>query len=110
MTNLADPIQLEGTRLMTLPRAVSPDENDTDYDGYYCVQTAPYLCNCRRQPWTFTHYSKKIIVWEENDDDMILKVATEFKKMGLDPKIVEFKTIYGKCITWADIPSNGEVE
>ena len=92
----------------TLNRAIAPDEGDSTFEGMFCIQTVPHVCSCRpTQPWTFAHYQKKIVVWNEKDDDKILQVASEFKKANYDPKIVEYQVLFGKAIHWDDIP-NGE--
>jgi len=96
--------------LETVNRAIGPDEGSVDYDGYYCIQTVPHRCNCSpNRPWTFVHYDKKVVIWEEKDDDAILDVAREFKNHNYDPKIIEYKPIFGKAIEWAEIPNGASV-
>lgn len=103
-TQIADPIQIEGQSLMTLPRSVSPNEGSPELDGYYCIFTDPFNCSCRTKPWRYLHYTKMIIVWPNNDDDSILQNAAEMKKLDTNPKIIEYKCMMGKAIPWDDIP------
>lgn len=91
--------------LTTLPKALVPDEGTNDLEGHFCIQTIPYFCNCRPRPWTFIHHGKKIIVWKEKDDENLLAMASEFKKIQLDPHIIEYKVMMGKAILWDDIPN-----
>lgn len=91
--------------LETLNRAMTPDEGNSDYEGMFCIKTVPYTCSCSPgKPWIFAHLQKQIVVWNEKDEDSILDLASQFKQMGFDPKIVEYKVIFGKAIHWDDIP------
>ena len=93
----------------TLNKAVTPDEGNVEYDGYFCIQTIPHVCNCRPdRPWVWVHHQRKIVVWEDKDGD-ILQVASEFKKGGFEPKVVDYKVIYGKAIPWDDIPNGSDL-
>jgi hypothetical protein len=91
--------------LETLNRAMTPDEGNSDYVGMFCIQTVPYTCSCTPgKTWIFAHLDKKIVVWSEKDDDNMLKIASEFKRGNFDPKIIEYKVIFGKAIHWDDVP------
>lgn len=94
---------------MELPKAVSPGEGSPELEGYYCINTDSFYCSCRPKPWRYIHFNKKIIVWPTNDEDSILQNATEMKKLDLNPKIVEYKTMMGKAIPWDDIPVGSEL-
>lgn len=91
------------------PRITRQDEGSPEYDGYFCIKTKPHICSCCPDPWLFVHFSDKIVVWEENDDPLILHVAHQFQQLGIDPRIVEYKPVYGKAVTWDDIPARGTV-
>jgi len=96
--------------LDTLNKAVTPDEGNSEYEGMFCIQTIPYTCSCTiGKTWTFAHFSKKIVVWNEKDEDSILTIASEFKNCNFDPKIIEYKVIFGKAIPWDDIPDGDHV-
>lgn len=107
MTLTKDPIAVAGRVLMTLPKEVTPDEGSPEYDGYFCLNTDEFNCTCRKRPWRFIHYSKKIIVWPEKDDEKLLNVAQKMKDLNLNPKIIDYKVMMGKAIPWDDIP-NGD--
>lgn len=109
MSQVADPIQQQGQRLMTLPRAVSPDEGSIDLDGHYCLKTDEFKCGCRERLWDFIHYSKKIVVWPEKDDPKMLDFAQKTKELGLNPRVIEYKVMMGKAIPWDDIPQGADI-
>jgi len=94
---------------MMLPKEVTPDEGNHDLDGYFCINTDDYVCPCRKRPWKYYHWHKKIVVWPTIDEDTILQVATELKVRDLNPKIVEYNATMGKAITWNDIPAGATV-
>lgn len=90
-------------------KAIAPDEDNNDLEGYYCIQTVAYQCYCRPKPWTFIHCKARIIVWPNKDDNSILEAASEFKKIQLDPRIVEYKSMMGKAIEYDDIPNGATI-
>lgn len=89
----------------TLIRATTPDEGNVELEGYYCINTNPYQCACSpERTWDYFHYEMKIIVWEEQDHPFILKMAAELKTLGFNPRIIEYKSIFGKAIDFEEIP------
>jgi hypothetical protein len=93
------------TDLETLNKAMTPDKGNPNYEGMFCIKTVPYTCSCSPDKvWDFAHLEKKIVVWNEKDEDSILDLASQFKRNGYDPKIIEYKVMFGKAIHWDDIP------
>lgn len=109
MTQVADPIQRAGSSLMTLPREVTPNEGNSEYDGYFCIKTDEYKCACRERTWHFIHCADKIVVWEEKDDNTLLHFAQMMKEMGLNPRIIEYNVMLGKAVRWDDIPAGATI-
>jgi|SRR6185295_18908784 len=106
---IKDPIQAAGLGMIELPRSVTPDEGDSQYEGYYYLKTDEYFCTCRQRPWRYLHFDKKVIVWPTNDDIALLKNAQNLKDSGFNPKIVEYNVMLGKAIPWDDIPHGSDL-
>lgn len=93
----------------TLNKVTGPDEGDSAYDGYFCIQVDPFKCTCRLKPWVFIHFIRGIIVWAEKDDPSMLLCASIFKKNGYNPRIIEYNAIMGECVDWEDIPNGSDI-
>ena len=78
-------------------------ENDNaSYEGWYCLNVKPMTCpGCGSvvaylEPPDF----HLIVVWEEKDDDRLLRFAAELKKLGAEPRIEIYYPMLGDCIPW----------
>lgn len=77
------------------------DVHGADYDGYYTIRVKPSTCGCGHvMEYAECNEVHLIVVWEENDDDTMLKAAAYLRDIGGDPKIVEYEADMGKCINF----------
>lgn len=94
-------IVLDKTFVPSLDESVEKDDENSQYDGYFCLNLDTQKCSgCGHyasyfEP-IFFHY---IVVWEEKDDEVLLKVAAKAKAVGDKTcKIVEYESTLGDCV------------
>jgi hypothetical protein len=92
---------------LTTPRTYNPD---SEYDGYYCIKVDPVTCGCGKlMNYVETDSKHIIIVWEEIDDDNLLSNAAELKRVGFNPKVVDYTSALGRCIEFYEAVEKGLV-
>ena len=79
-----------------------PDPND--YIGYWCIQHYAVQCGgcgeyvCYVEPPNL----HLIVVWENKDDEDMLRMAGKLQEIELDPIVIQYAPIMGNCIPYED--------
>ena len=86
--------------ILTKPTVDTGNKTPTDYEGWFCIQGELDWCGeCGEyHKFQLDWYSKCIIVWEEKDDEYLLQRCIYLKEAGKNPKVVEYKPNFGKCV------------
>lgn len=80
-----------------------PDPDD--YIGWWCIQHYPVQCGgcgqmvCYVEPPTL----HLIVVWEDKDDEDMLRMAGKLQQIDMDPIIIKYSPIMGRCIPYAEV-------
>ena len=74
---------------------------DEDFDGWYCVRTAPFPCPAPGCDFVavFMTAAHLVVVWPRKDDPLILAAAANAKLLGRLPQIVRYDRSFGPCIS-----------
>lgn len=88
---------------------VKVSDNDEDFTGWYCVKTEPFPCKCGQTTVYFFTYAHAILVWPDLDDLHMLTMCSVAKDHGRNPKVVQYKNEYGKCISYYEAISNPHI-
>jgi hypothetical protein len=83
---------------------LSTGETDENFTGWFCLATGPHRCPAH--PLTILHHvthAHKIVVWPAKDDPNILRVASVVQDYGRKPRIVEYNTRMGECISYYEL-------
>ena len=99
------------TAIMERSHPVDDGPGSHQFDGWYCIklEAGPVCGNCRT-PIKFAEPddNHKVMVWEEMDEDAILKAAQKLKNRTYSPRIIEYKVSFGKCETYEDAVKRGQ--
>jgi hypothetical protein len=76
------------------------DGTDDDFSGWFCIETDDWPCPVCGTIVKFATARHLIIVWDEKDDPAMLKLAAACKRVGRNPRIVEYKEDFGPAISW----------
>ena len=81
---------------------ISDDGPGENYGGWYCVSTRPFPCPAEGCEFTALHMTAAhlILVWPESDDPAMLGFASDAKKFGRDPHIVEWESPFGPALSY----------
>lgn len=77
-------------------------DDETDYEGWYCVKTEPWPCpavGCRFVAHHMTA-GHLILVWEEIDHPALLRHARRAQEVGRDPHVIEYEPAMGPAIDY----------
>jgi hypothetical protein len=77
-------------------------DDDTDYTGWFCVQTAPFPCPAEGCDFVAGYMTAAhlIVVWPANDDPSLLRYARDARNFGRDPRVVEYERSFGPCVSY----------
>lgn len=79
--------------------SLDDDDNDSDYEGFFCLGLDPSVCACGHiQEYFEPLLYHAILVWEEKDDPILLEVAAAAKRLGQDARIIEYKKELGDAL------------
>jgi hypothetical protein len=83
---------------LTGPKGDGPEYQD--FTGFSVIKLGKVnrCVGCKR-PLRFVELDEKhvIVVWEENDDEDMLRIAQAFKERDLQPRIVEYEVMFGRA-------------
>lgn len=91
--------------LLTLIGEGEDELNCDEYEDWYCVNINPVVCDHCGKPTCYVEPRDYhlIIVWEEKDDDMLLKLCARLKCLDYEPRIERYKPILGPCIPFSEM-------
>jgi hypothetical protein len=77
-------------------------EEDADHEGWFCVSTEPFPCPAAGCSFVAEHMTAAhlVLVWEERDDPNLLRHAERAKRVGRNPRIVEYRRSYGPSVSY----------
>lgn len=87
---------------------VNDDGPSEDYGGWYAIGTRPFPCpadGCSFVAHAMTA-AHLVVVWPESDDPVMLSFAADARKLGRDPRVVEWIPDLGPAVSyyrWARI-------
>lgn len=78
------------------------DDGGGDHAGWFCVATEPFPCpavGCDfvAEFMTAAHF---VLVWQERDDPNLLRHAERAKRVGRNPRVVEFRPAFGPSASY----------
>ena len=78
------------------------EPGEVDHSGWFCVATAPFPCPADGCGFVaeFMTAAHMILVWEERDDPNLLRHAERAKKVGRDPRVVEYQPSFGPSASY----------
>ena len=78
------------------------DEGGDDYDGWFCVSTDPFPCPAAGCVFVaeFMTAAHLILVWEERDDPNLLRHAERAMKVGRNPHVVQYESVFGPSASY----------
>jgi hypothetical protein len=73
------------------------EDGGEDHAGWWCVQTDPFPCPAEGCDFValFMTAAHLVLVWEERDDPNLLRHAERAKKVGRNPRVVEYQPSFG---------------
>ena len=77
-------------------------ENGDDHVGWFCVSTDPFPCPAPDCSFVavFMTAAHLVLVWEERDDPNLLRHAERAKRVGRNPRVVEYVPGYGPSASY----------
>lgn len=84
------------------------DEGNEEHVGFFCLSVDTHRCSCGhiQQFYEPDHYHL-VVVWEEKDDDFLLKLAAAYMRFEQNPRIVEYRVAYGPSIEFYEAQKEG---
>jgi hypothetical protein len=79
------------------------EEDDTpDHTGWSCVRTDPFPCPAEGCDFVanFMTAAHLILVWEERDDPNLLRHAERAKRVGRNPRVVDYEPSFGRSASY----------
>lgn len=84
------------------PEAKLDDEKPSSFDGWFCIRTDPWPCpgpGCDFVA-TFQTAAHLVVVWERIDAQTLLVTAERCRRLGRNPRVVEYEDDFGPAIAW----------
>lgn len=81
------------------------EEDDVNYEGWYCIQIKPIKCPGCGDPITHMQPPELhlIIVWKDRNDRHLVWFEKELGKLDMEPYVHTYNPIYGSCIPWEEV-------
>jgi hypothetical protein len=78
------------------------DDENEDYDGWFCVRTNPFPCPAAGCTFVaeFMTAAHLILVWQQSDDPNLLKHAARARDVGRNPRVVGYRSEYGPSASY----------
>ena len=85
------------TQLLEKPKLHNPY---SEYEDWFCLKHDSYHCRVCGIHVSFIHDNEtgKIVVWEEKDHPILLRLAAAAQRYGMNPSIVAYEQNFGPCI------------
>jgi hypothetical protein len=93
-------IVLEETHLVD--EELWQDDENEDYDGWFCVSTNPFPCPASGCSFVaeFMTAAHLILVWQQSDDPNLLRHAARARDVGRNPRVVGYRSKYGPSASY----------
>lgn len=116
---LQNPVSEAGT-ISPADAAIDKLLTKTDYErtqidpapptGWFCLRIDPWVCEGCRHWFLYHMYEPEtgghlVVVWPQEDDPTMLKLAERLRQEGDGAKVVEYKLLMGKHISFYALPS-----
>jgi hypothetical protein len=84
------------------PSETTVDDDSGQFDGWFCIRTDPYPCPAEGCGFVanFATAAHMIIVWERIDAQTLLVTADRCKRVGRNPRVIEYEDEFGPAISW----------
>lgn len=78
------------------------DDDGADHSGWFCVSTDPFSCPAQGCGFVarFMTAAHLVLVWEERDDPNLLRHAERAKRVGRNPRVVAFESVFGPSASY----------
>jgi hypothetical protein len=78
------------------------DDESSDREGWWCVRTDPFPCPAAGCDFVALYMTAAhlILVWQEQDDPMLLKHAGKALAVGRNPRVVGYRSEYGPSASY----------
>ena len=78
------------------------DDDAGDHAGWSCVSTDPFPCPAEGCGFVaeFMTAAHLILVWEERDDPNLLRHAERAKRVGRNPRVVDYQPSFGPSASY----------
>ncbi len=78
------------------------DDDANDHAGWSCVSTDPFPCPAEGCSFVaeFMTAAHLILVWEHRDDPNLLRHAARAKRVGRNPRVVEYEPSFGPSASY----------
>ena len=73
-----------------------------DHHGWWCVRTDPFPCPASGCTFIaeFMTAAHLVLVWQERDDPNLLRHAERAKRVGRNPRVVEYQPAFGPSASY----------
>lgn len=86
-----------------LERIVTHDYTDDEYDDYWYIAINPHQCTCGEYIESYCTFTHDHVIWEEKDDEWLLKVAIALQKVGHnETRVMKYNRNIGPCMEFYD--------
>jgi hypothetical protein len=88
--------------LVELEEELWEEDDAGDHAGWSCVRTDPFPCPAEGCVFVadFMTAAHLILVWEERDDPNLLRHAERAKRVGRNPRVVEYEQSFGPSASY----------
>ena len=88
--------------LLELDEELWEEDDAPDHTGWSCVRTDPFPCPAEGCDFVanFMTAAHLILVWEERDDPNLLRHAERAKRVGRNPRVVEYESSFGPSASY----------
>lgn len=91
------------TLIDKLDAIVTHDYSGVEFDDYWYVDIGMHQCpGCKKFYDSYCTDTHDYVIWENKDDDYLLKVAIILQKIGCNVSVRQYNRVYGPCMEFYD--------